>query len=533
MSQHPRCRTWRLGTVCGGRGGVRPEEGCMLLLAVLLFGDSSHVVQLAVSPQESVSVTVAGGGGGEPVVLVPGLFGSAVGYRHLIPLLVGAGYRAIVFEPLGVGPAARPQRAGYSLRAQAERLATVLDTLRVRQAVIIGHDVGAAIALRLAYRRPDLVRAIVSLEGGPAEAAATPGFRRAMRFAPWIKMFGGYGRVRREVRRSLVASSGDTSWVSDAVVDGYTTGAAHNFDGTLKAYVRMAHAREPERLVSPGPCREWSGESRAPRCPRRRFRDGVPRPEPPRPRRHRRPTPKRCERHVHSRRAGHHGADVERVRRSRDRENPPGADPRRGDRPRDRGVGPGPGDELPRARGCPGPRDRGAATPACRSRGAGTVSHDRPALRRARDGRRLRLPPAGDRFVARARPRLCGRGRGPHHRHPGSCDRRLRSLGAADSRRRALHRRRRRPGARRRAVRESPVRRIPCVHPGDHRQRDNRRLPGLELGRGDARRRDLPLRRDAPRGAGSRGHPAGPDRGTRSEERRVGKECRSRWSPYH
>ena len=221
----------------------------MLLLALLLLGDSSHVVQLALSPQESVSVTVAGAGAGEPVVLVPGLFGSAFGYRHLIPLLVGAGYRAIVFEPLGVGTSARPERADYSLSAQAERLATVLDTLRVRRAVIIGHDIGAAIAFRLAYRRPDLVRAIVSLEGGPAEAAATPGFRRAMRFAPWIKMFGGYGRVRREVRRSLVASSGDTSWVSDSVVDGYTTGAAHNFDGTLKAYVRMARAREPERLA--------------------------------------------------------------------------------------------------------------------------------------------------------------------------------------------------------------------------------------------------------------------------------------------
>src|SRR2546425_12815635 len=103
MSQHPRRRTWRLGTLCRGRGGVRPEEGCMLLLAVLLFGDSSHVVQLAVSPQESVSVTVAGAGGGEAGVLGPGLFGSAFGYRHLIPPLVGAGYRAIVFEPRGVG----------------------------------------------------------------------------------------------------------------------------------------------------------------------------------------------------------------------------------------------------------------------------------------------------------------------------------------------------------------------------------------------------------------------------------------------
>ena len=26
---------------------------------------------------------------------------------------------------------------------------------------------------------------------------------------------------------------------------------------------------------------------------------------------------------------------------------------------------------------------------------------------------------------------------------------------------------------------------------------------------------------------------SGPDGGMRSEERRVGKECRSRWSPYH
>src|SRR2546422_2464187 len=108
----------------------------MLLLAVLLFGDSSHVVQLAVSPQESVSVTVAGAGAGEPGVLVPGLFGSAFGFRHLIPLLVGAGYPAILFEPPCVGTSARPQRAGYSLTSQAERLATGLHTLPAKGAGI-------------------------------------------------------------------------------------------------------------------------------------------------------------------------------------------------------------------------------------------------------------------------------------------------------------------------------------------------------------------------------------------------------------
>src|SRR3989449_5626060 len=110
MSQHPRCRTWRLGTLCRGRGGVRPEEGCMLLLAVLLFADSLHVVQLAVSPQESVSVTVAGAGAGEPGVLVPGAFGVGVGDWRLLPPIVGAGYRGRVVRALGGGAPARPAR---------------------------------------------------------------------------------------------------------------------------------------------------------------------------------------------------------------------------------------------------------------------------------------------------------------------------------------------------------------------------------------------------------------------------------------
>ena len=42
--------------------------------------------------------------------------------------------------------------------------------------------------------------------------------------------------------------SGDTSWVSDSVVDGYVADAKADLDGTLKAYIGMAHAREPERL---------------------------------------------------------------------------------------------------------------------------------------------------------------------------------------------------------------------------------------------------------------------------------------------
>jgi len=201
---------------------------------------------LVLSPAESLEVTVTGTG--DPVVLVPGLLGSAFGYRAVIPLLTAAGYRAIVVEPLGIGGSARPEHADYSLTAQADRIAAVLDRLSVRHAVVVAHSLGASMAFRLAYRRPDLVAGIVSLDGGPAEAAATRAFRRAMKFAPWIKLFGGVKLVRKKIRGQLIKASGDASWVSEQVVDGYTAAAAHDLDGTLKAFLAMAERREPERL---------------------------------------------------------------------------------------------------------------------------------------------------------------------------------------------------------------------------------------------------------------------------------------------
>ena len=217
-----------------------------MLALLLLCADTARAFPLVLSPAESVEVTVAGSG--EPVVLIPGLFGSAFGYRAVIPLLTDAGYRAIVVEPLGIGSSARPEHADYSLTAQADRIAAALDRLRVRHAVVVAHSLGASMAFRLAYRRPDLVAGIVSLDGGPAESATTRAFRRAMKLAPWIRLFGGVKLVRKKIRGQLISASGDASWVSERVVDGYTAGAAHDLDATLKAFLAMAERREPERL---------------------------------------------------------------------------------------------------------------------------------------------------------------------------------------------------------------------------------------------------------------------------------------------
>ena len=234
---------------------MHPPHHVLLHAAVLLLPTSAPAQQLSpsstfhvvVAPGESLRVVAAGTG--DPVVLVPGLFGSAYGFRHLLARLPAEGYRAIVIEPLAVGGSPRPERADYSLTAQADRIASAIRRLDTAPVLLVGHAVSGSIAMRLAVRHPELVRGVVSLDGGPMETAATPSFKRAMRYAPWVKWLGGMRRLRPRIRHDLIASSADSSWITDATLDAYTAGAANDLDGTLKAYLRMAETREPERLV--------------------------------------------------------------------------------------------------------------------------------------------------------------------------------------------------------------------------------------------------------------------------------------------
>lgn len=215
-----------------------------LLLAIALSPPQG--TWIIVAPGESLHVEVRGVG--PPVVLIPGLFGSAYGYRRVVARLTAQGARTIVIEPLGLGQSSRPRGADYSLTAQADRIAAALDTLRITDAVVVAHAVGAGMVLRLAVRRPALVRSIVSLDGGAAEAAATPGFRRAMSMAPLIRLLGGAGLVRSKVRSSLTQSSGDASWVTDEVIAEYTGHATDNVGPTLHAFKAMAASREAMSL---------------------------------------------------------------------------------------------------------------------------------------------------------------------------------------------------------------------------------------------------------------------------------------------
>jgi pimeloyl-ACP methyl ester carboxylesterase len=225
-----------------------PAAALLSLLVAVECGASEQKSQcLPTAPGECLQVTISGKG--PDVVLIPGLFGSAFGFRKVIPLFTAAGYRTIVVEPLGVGSSSRPPGADYTLTAQADRIEKALGILEVKDAILVSHSVGTSMALRLTYRHPDRVRAVVSLEGGVAEEVSTPGFRRAMMFVPLLKLFGGKGLIRGKVRGMLRERSADPLWVTEEIVTGYTEGAARDMDATLDALAQMSRAREPEPLA--------------------------------------------------------------------------------------------------------------------------------------------------------------------------------------------------------------------------------------------------------------------------------------------
>jgi 3-oxoadipate enol-lactonase len=231
-----------------------PEIPMLLLTLALLTAPSDSAARavirdIQVAPGEVLRTTSLGTG--EPLVLIPGIFGAAYGYRRITGPLVARGYRTIVIEPLGYGFSSHPKKADYSFTAQTQRLSNALDQLGVKQALFVAQSSGAAIVFRLAILRPDLVRGLLSLDGGPAESAATPGMKKAFKFGGMITKFAvDQSKLRHDVRREIVRNSGDTTWVTDAVIRAYTAGQTADMNGSIDAFQQMSKSKEGDSLAA-------------------------------------------------------------------------------------------------------------------------------------------------------------------------------------------------------------------------------------------------------------------------------------------
>jgi pimeloyl-ACP methyl ester carboxylesterase len=220
----------------------------LLTLAFLAVPvDSAVVRDIEVAHGETLRTTIFGTG--KPLVLIPGIFGGAFGYRRITGPLVARGYQTIVIEPLGYGSSSHPKDADYSFTAQTARVARTLDRLGVKRALFVAQSSGAAIAFRLAILRPELVRGLLSIDGGPAESAATPGMKKAFKMGGGLVKFAlDESKLRHDVRREIVRNSGDTTWVTDAVIRAYTAGQTADMNGSIDAFHQMSKSKEPDSL---------------------------------------------------------------------------------------------------------------------------------------------------------------------------------------------------------------------------------------------------------------------------------------------
>lgn len=104
-------------------------------------------------------------GPGAPVVALHGFTGDGADFA---PLAARLRRPVLALDLLGHGLSSAPARAApYALDAQVRRLLAALDRLGVRAFTLLGYSLGARLALHLAHRRPDRVRAL-ALIGGTA-----------------------------------------------------------------------------------------------------------------------------------------------------------------------------------------------------------------------------------------------------------------------------------------------------------------------------------------------------------------------------
>jgi len=112
------------------------------------------------------------GGGSDPLVCLHGITAQHRAFnataRHL-----GSSRGLVGVDLRGRGDSDKPE-SGYGLATHASDVVRVLDHLGLEDAVLLGHSMGAFVAMKTALASPDRVRALVLLDGGWPRVESSP-----------------------------------------------------------------------------------------------------------------------------------------------------------------------------------------------------------------------------------------------------------------------------------------------------------------------------------------------------------------------
>lgn len=102
-------------------------------------------------------------GKGVPLLLIHGIPTNGLMWREVIPVL-SKRFRVIAPDLLNYGQSEMPESADVSINAQRRILFGLLDSLGVRRAHVVAHDIGGGVAQLMAVDKPERVDRLVLID---------------------------------------------------------------------------------------------------------------------------------------------------------------------------------------------------------------------------------------------------------------------------------------------------------------------------------------------------------------------------------
>ena len=150
---------------------------------------------------EALTFSAQAMGDGPIVLCLHGFPDNAGSFRHQLPALAEAGYRAISLTLRGYEPGAIPADGDYTMETIATDILAVIDNLDTGPVHLIGHDWGAAVAYVAAAAAPERFKSLTVMAVPHAGRFAREGLR-----------------IPKQLRLSWYMGFFNIPWLSDWVV---------------------------------------------------------------------------------------------------------------------------------------------------------------------------------------------------------------------------------------------------------------------------------------------------------------------------
>jgi haloalkane dehalogenase len=150
----------------------------------------------------------------DPVLLLHGEPSWSYLYRKMIPVIVGAGFRAIAPDLIGFGRSDKPaERSDYTYQSHMDRLHAFVGALDLRRVTMFGQDWGGLLGLRLVAEDPDRFDRVVASNTFLPTGDRDPGEA----FKAWKK----FSQESPKFPIGFIVKGGCASDVPQEIVDAY------------------------------------------------------------------------------------------------------------------------------------------------------------------------------------------------------------------------------------------------------------------------------------------------------------------------